>query len=76
MTLATIRVPLDDRTASAYSAASPEKQALLHGMLGYFVQQFVDSTPESLFALMDEISQEAEANGLTPDILESILKDE
>lgn len=75
MTIATIRVPLDDRTASAYQMTSPEKQALLRQMLGYFVQQFVDSTPESLFALMDEMSQEAELNGLTPEILESILSD-
>lgn len=76
MTVATIRVPLDDQTAYAYETTSPEKQALLNQMIGYLVQQFVDSTPESLFALMDEMSREAAANGLTPEILESILNDE
>ncbi|MBP7962716.1 MAG: hypothetical protein KBG20_03095 [Caldilineaceae bacterium] len=76
MTIATLRVPLDDRTAYALQTTSPEKQALLHQMIGYLVQQFVDSTPESLFALMDEMSREAEINGLTPEILEAILDDE
>lgn len=76
MTIATLRVPLDDRTAQALQTTSPEKQALLHQMIGYLVQQFVESTPESLFALMDDMSREAAANGLTPEILESILRDE
>jgi len=76
MTIATLRVPLDDRTALALQTTSPEKQALLHQMIGYLVQQFVDSTPESLLALMDEMGGEAKANGLTPEILESILRDE
>ena len=76
VTIATLRVPLDYRTAQALQTTSPEKQALLHQMIGYFVQQFVESTPESLFALMDAMSGEAQAKGLTPDILESILSDE
>lgn len=76
MTIATLRVPLDERTAQALQSTSPEKQALLQQMLGYVVEQFVESTPESLFALMDEMSQEAKARGLTPEILESILRDE
>jgi len=76
MTIATLRVPLDERTAYALQTSPPEKQALLHQMIGYMVQQFVDSTPESLLALMDEMGREARANGLTPEILESILRDE
>jgi len=76
MTIATLRVPLDDRTAQALQTTSLEKQALLYQMIGYLVQQFVDSTPESLFALMDDMSREAKANGLMPEILESLLRDE
>lgn len=76
MTIATLRVPLDDRTALALQTTPIEKKALLNQMIGYLVQQFVDSTPESLFALMDDMSREAKANGLTPEILESILSDE
>lgn len=76
MTIATLRVPLDDRTALALQTTPIEKKALLNQMIGYLVQQFVDSTPESLFALMDDMSREAKANGLTPAILDSILSDE
>lgn len=76
MTIATLRVPLDDRTALALQTTPSEKKALLNQMIGYLVQQFVDSTPESLFALMDDMSREAKANGLTPAILDSILSDE
>lgn len=76
MTIATLRVPLDDRTAQALQTTAPEKKALLHQMIGYLVQQFVESTPESLFALMDDMSREAESNGLTPEALDAILRDE
>lgn len=76
MTIATIRVPLDERTALALQTTPSEKQELLRQLIGYLVQQFVESTPDSLFALMDDMSRSARAKGLTPEILEAIVRNE
>jgi len=53
-----------------------DKCEQLQRPIGYLVQQFTKSAPESLFALMDEMGREARSKGLTPEILDSILRDE
>lgn len=76
MTVANIQVQLQDDVAKAYNATSEQRRTGLSRLLGFLIQEFVESTPESLLSLMDEMSQEAETNGLTDDVLQSILNDE
>ncbi len=76
MTTATIRVQIDDQAARLFAATPANRRAQLGLLFGYLVEQFAETTPSSLFELMDEMSNEASANGLTSEILDSILLDE
>ncbi len=73
MTVATIQIQLDDRAAKLYEVVPEAKRRRLRQLIGFMVQEFMESTPQSLLTLMGEMSQEAAAKGLTPEILESIL---
>ena len=72
MTTATVSLPLDPEAARIYSSASLEDQRKLRLLFSLWLREYDDS-PTSLRRLMDEISDKAEARGLTPEILESIL---
>lgn len=76
MPVATISIQVDSRTAQLYEATPEDKRARLRKLIGVLVTEFAESTPQSLLALMDEMSREAETNGLTPEILELILNDD
>ncbi len=76
MGIATIRIQLDNKTARAYESSSQEQRERLQQLIGFMLQEFAESTPQSLLSLMDDISQEAAARGLTPEILDSLLEDE
>jgi len=76
MTVATIRIQLEDRTAQRFAAAPADRRAQLSLLIGELIEQFAKSTPATLFALMDEMSYEASQNGMTPEILDAILDDE
>lgn len=64
MTVATIQVQLQDEVAEAYNASSEQTLDGFRRLIGFLIQEFVESTPDSLLSLMDEMSQEAESNGL------------
>jgi hypothetical protein len=76
MSVATISIPLDNRIVQAYNRAPRERQERLQKLIAVMVEQFADSSPQSLFTLMDEMSDEAARKGLTEEILASILQDE
>lgn len=76
MTTATIRVQIGDQAARLFAATPANRRAQLGLLFGYLVEQFAEATPASLLELMDEMSSEARTNGLTPEILDSILLDE
>jgi hypothetical protein len=73
MTTATITIPLDADTARIYAEASAEDQRKLRLLLSLWLREFSVS-PVPLKTLMDEISDKAKARGLTPDILEVLLR--
>ena len=72
MTITTITIPLDTDTARIYSTASAEDQKKLRLLMSLWLREFAVS-PTSLKVIMDEISNKAQARGLTPEILESLL---
>ena len=55
-------------------AATPEQQRKMQEMLSLRLQTITDSPASALRESIDQISREAQANGLTPEILESILR--
>ena len=76
MTTTTIRVQVDDEAARLFAATPASQRAQLEILISHLVEQFAAATPASLLAVMDEMGSEARAHGLTPKILDLLLRDE
>ncbi len=74
MTTETITIRVDERAAQAFKTASPDDQRKLEALLSLRLLEAMQAT-EPLEHLMRRISQNAQQRGLTPEILEDILKD-
>jgi hypothetical protein len=72
----TITIPLDAQTALAYSCASPEEKKKMVALLSLWLRALAAGQYPSLQKSLDEIGRKAEVRGLTPEILESLLKGE
>ncbi|MBD2692796.1 hypothetical protein [Anabaena catenula] len=74
----TIKVPSD--IAEAYRRATKEEQEQIQLKFASIMQlNFFNSRKDAVQRLrktMDEVSKEAQAKGLTPEILDSILQDD
>ena len=68
-----ITIQVDADIAKAYREAEPEKQQKIQIFLNIMLQKAISQKP--LLDIMEEASQQAIANGMTPEILESILND-
>ena len=66
-----VTIEVDEQTAKVYVEASPEDRRKIELWLGLRLREYANSGRKSV---MDELGAEAEANGLTPEILESILR--
>lgn len=73
MTPATIAIEVDTETARAFAAASPEERRKLQLLLRLRLRELTVRPARTLKQIMDEIGLEAEARGLTPEILGSLL---
>ena len=71
-----ITIEVDEEAAKVYAAASPEEQQKYRLLLSLYLKDVTTRPRRSLLEIMDEMSATAAANGLTPEILESILRDE
>ncbi|MBE9232376.1 hypothetical protein IQ231_11975 [Cuspidothrix issatschenkoi LEGE 03284] len=69
-----ITIQVDPDIAKAYREAEPKKQQKIQIFLNIMLQKAISQKP--LLDIMEEASQQAIANGMTPEILESILNDE
>ncbi|MFM6689269.1 MAG: hypothetical protein ACKPH9_25095, partial [Dolichospermum sp.] len=65
-----ITIQVDPEIAKAYREAEPKKQQKIQIFLNIMLQKAVSQKP--LLDIMEEASQQAIANGMTPEILESI----
>jgi hypothetical protein len=73
MEMETITLQVDADLAEVYQAASAQDRTKLHLLVNLWLREvFVRST--SLASLMDELSDKAQARGLTPDRLETLLR--
>ena len=71
-----ISIEVDEAAARAFAEASESERGKLQILLSLRLQELTSRQGRSLQAVMDEISRNAEARGLTPEILETLLRDE
>ena len=76
MPIATIALEVDADTARAFSAASASDRLELQLLLALRLRELIARPARPLREVMDEIGRHAEAQDLTPEILESLLHDE
>jgi hypothetical protein len=75
MTTEEITIRVDADTARAFKSTSAQERQKLELLLNLKLKESLIQS-NSLLDIMDEISQEAIDNGLTPEILQSLLEDE
>lgn len=71
-----ITIAVDAEAAKIYAAATPEEQWKIQLLLSLRLQDITTVPARPLSEVIDEISQRAAERGLTPEILESILRDD
>jgi hypothetical protein len=69
----TIALQVDADIAQAFESAQPEQQQKVQALVNLWLRRAMSVT--RLQATMDRLSDEAEATGLTPEILQSILNE-
>jgi hypothetical protein len=76
MTTGTISLEVDAGAAQSFAAASAEDRRKLQMLLRLRLRELTARPPRPLSEIMDEIGRHAEAAGLTPDLVDSMLRDE
>jgi hypothetical protein len=79
MTTVPITLHVDPEAARAYESMTEEDRNKIEVVLSLHLRGFrglLVPTGVTLRQAMDELGREAEANGMTPEILESILRGE
>jgi hypothetical protein len=72
----TIPITVDAEAAQRFSEAPPEERRKLELLLRLRLRELTLGRARPLKDIMDEIGTDAEAKGLTPQKLESMLRDE
>lgn len=75
MSTETTSIEVAPDVASAYNSASEEDQKKIQVLMRLWLQELSSTRGPSLNEVMDMISDRAQARGLTPEILESILNE-
>lgn len=70
-----IFIPVDSQTGRAWDSISDDERRKFEAVLGLWLRNLASREPESLNKVMEDAGREAQARGLTPEILESLLKD-
>jgi predicted amino acid racemase len=70
----TITIPLDQQTARAYDSAAPEQKRKIQALLSLWLRDLATGDYLSLQQVLDEVRRKAKARGLTPEMLDSLLK--
>ena len=72
--MTTITLEVNPEIAAAYQAVSSAEREQITKIVSLLLQNPKESDLAFLRRIMDDISDKAEANGLTPEILEFMLK--
>lgn len=76
MSTEAITLEVDADAATAFRSASVEERKKFVAFVSFLMKEFGKGPSPSLQETMDEISRNARAKGLTPEILNSILQEE
>ncbi len=76
MATATISIPVDPEAAQAFANASPEQQRKLALLLSLRLRELTMEPVRPLNVIMDEIGAQAANRGVTPAIVDDLLRDE
>jgi hypothetical protein len=71
----TITIEVDAETARAYSNMSGEDQRKIQMLLGLWLRDWARNDVPTLDEVIEEAGRNARARGLTPEILDSLLKE-
>ncbi len=74
MAISTINLPVDSELAQVYNAASDEERQKLQVLVSLWLRDM--GSRGSLQGVMNDISAKAQARGLTPEALDSLLNDD
>lgn len=69
-----VTIPLDPKAARAYNAASPEERRKMQALLSLWLRELAQADSTSVQQVLDEVGEKARERGLTPEVLDSILK--
>lgn len=75
MATRSISIPVDAQTERAWGSIGDQDRRRIEVVLGLWLRELARREPESLRKIMDEAGREAQACGLTPEMLDSLLKD-
>ena len=75
MPMSTISIEVDAEAARIFAAASEEERRKLQLLLGLRLRELTARPPRPLNEIMDDIGRRAEAQGLTPQLLDEILQE-
>lgn len=73
MSTESITITVDADAAHSFCDASPDRRRKMEILLGLRLRELTSKDARSLKEIMDEIGAQAEARGLTPQALESML---
>jgi hypothetical protein len=76
MTTATISIEVDAGSAQALAQASSQERRKLELLLSLRLRELIKAPARPLSDIMDEVGKEAEARGMTPEVLESLMRDD
>jgi len=70
----TITIPLDPQTARAYDSAGPDEKRKMQALLSLWLRDLTAGEHPSLREVLDDVASKAKSRGMTPEILDSLLK--
>jgi len=70
----TITIPLDPQTAQAYDSADPDQKRKIQALLSLWLRELASGEAQSLQQVLDDVGRKAKERGLTPEMLDSLLK--
>ena len=69
-----LTIQLDAKAAEAYRAASADVRRKMQALLSLWLPALADPSQPELGRVMDEIGAAAKSRGLTPELLDDILR--
>ncbi len=74
MSKSTITIPLDPETARAYDSATPEEKRKMQALLSLWLRELAAAEQTSVQQVLEEVGRKARDRGLTPEMLDYLLK--